>query len=956
MRNTFIKFVMITSLLCVSYSAYALHGPAGDFRYSDVFSGGTGTIYISSLWSNQFQGLSVEALDPIPIIRDNPYENESFYVVYNFSGGTLANLFEVVINTSSGIELEYDQNNNIWKQWILDGNWDGGWATEMAWTFKCLPGSSASQQWVEVIVRDQGNPLDYVGGRINVQPLADRSLVYQQLFDPAVDTLGFWFADSSGLGYLYNYYKLESVGRNLCPDTGTIMTRTGTINSNYYVVYPWFQWFQGQLGNPGVVATYEENLLMLAEMIKTIRPDNKVLLQIGSAIAAGDAAMTYYCDLVKNSALLDGIVYDFETHAYNSATAAQQFVTIRNKLGWGKELICTTNSTIGAYSGLRWSEIESVVDYQLPMYYVSQRGDYLDIALWWARDEWLYDPYTTTDPIVPLVIPAHKGTTLTPFPNNMLYDSLRITDYFGHPGAQVYRPYTMTAECESMIRTVFGEFDLNFVVEDISINPPIVAGGDTVTIDVVVKNLGASNANFEVPIGLYLNSVDLAPTGGGPDTAAQQLLWFYEFEDTGSVAADSSGRGNAAALTNMDPAADWVAGRHGNALEFDGVDDYCYALFNSSMNPPGQCTVEYWVWIDPSHNWLSYVFNRNSTIQSRLSGGNWPGVDFYFTGAGVKTCWSTGTITRGEWHHIAGVYDGADLILYIDGVENNRVSVGADTLRQYSTDLYIGRFSTGSNYFKGKLDELALYSYAKQPSELGYYQKLAPATGGGSGYVDPAFARVSVPALGAGDTATVSLAWNVSDPAIDPLQPLNVFAMVNPPSYFPFDNRVGLPSGCFEFMPQLVGIAEMNAADNISSVELYLDSDGDLMGDAWEQDNWGSLSQAAADDYDTDGRTNVDEFNALTNPKDGAVYFKISSIESASPAVVLTWSGSSRRRYRIAYADSLPPVGSWLPVPNQLNIAGVDGQMQWTDDGSDITSPPLSGATRRYYKIEVFIH
>jgi Concanavalin A-like lectin/glucanases superfamily len=954
MIRQLISYITIYFAVCVVgglHSAHALHGPDGSFRYSDTFSGGTGTILIGSMSGNQFRGLAVEPLDPIPWIRDNPYENESFYVVYNFSGGNMGTSFDVIINTSSGIELKYDQNNNIWKQWILGGNWDGAWGTDMAWVFECLPGSSSTQQWLEVIVRDQGDPSNFVGGRINVEPLAARNQTYQQLFDPSTDMLGFWFTDSAGLGWIYDYYNLESVGKYLCPDTGTVMTRTATINSNFYVIYGWFAWLPGELGNPTAIANFEENLLMLADMIKTMRPDNDVLLQIGSIVAAEDAAMTYYCDLVKSTDLLDGIVYDFETHDYNYITAAQQFVTIRNKLGWGEQLVCVTHSTIGAYSGLRWSDIESVIDYMAPMYYITQRPDFLQSAFWWARDEWLYDPNTTTDPIIPAIIPAHKGSTLTPSPVHMLYDSLRISDKYGHPGAQVYRPYSMTAECEDMIRTAFGEFDLNFIVEDISISPSIVADGDTVTIDIVVKNIGTSDADFEVPIGLYLNSVEF-DLGESPDTSAAQLAWLYEFEDTGSVATDSSQHGNDATLTDMDPGTDWVAGKHGNALEFDGVDDYAMAPFDSSMNPAGACTAEYWLWIDPSHNWTSYVFCRNSTIQSRLSNGNWPGVDFYFTGVGIKTCWATGTIARGEWHHIAGVYDGADLILYIDGAENNRVAVGSDTVRQYAQALYIGKFSSTNSYnFKGKLDELALYSYAKEPSELGYYQKL-PVPSSGSSYVDPAFAKISVPSIATGDTAIASLQWNVSDTAIDPLQPLNVFAMVNPPRYFPFNNRKFLPSGCFEIYPQLVGIAEMNSDDNISSEELYLDSDGDFMGDAWEQENWGTLSRTGLDDYDTDNKTDLDEFNALTDPKLDSSYFAIASIESGS-SIAIEWRGSSQRNYRILYRDDLAI--AWLPIPNQQNIAGVDGEMQWTDDGSDITSPPLSSTTQRFYKLEVFL-
>jgi len=48
------------------------------------------------------------------------------------------------------------------------------------------------------------------------------------------------------------------------------------------------------------------------------------------------------------------------------------------------------------------------------------------------------------------------------------------------------------------------------------------------------------------------------------------------------------------------------------------------------------------------------------------------------------------------------------------------------------------------------------------------------------------------------------------------------------------------------------------------------DSDGDGLPDNWEQTNFGTLDQGAADDPDSDGHDNLDEYNAGTDPMDSS--------------------------------------------------------------------------------------
>ncbi len=74
---------------------------------------------------------------------------------------------------------------------------------------------------------------------------------------------------------------------------------------------------------------------------------------------------------------------------------------------------------------------------------------------------------------------------------------------------------------------------------------------------------------------------------------------------------------------------------------------------------------------------------------------------------------STTLYNDDEWHHVMGVYDGATLRLYVDGVEEDSVGVSITTLNQYDTA--IGNTSDGSvsHHMEATayVDDVAIYSH-----------------------------------------------------------------------------------------------------------------------------------------------------------------------------------------------------------------------------------------------------
>lgn len=64
--------------------------------------------------------------------------------------------------------------------------------------------------------------------------------------------------------------------------------------------------------------------------------------------------------------------------------------------------------------------------------------------------------------------------------------------------------------------------------------------------------------------------------------------------------------------------------------------------------------------------------------------------------------------------------------------------------------------------------------------------------------------------------------------------------------------------------------------------------------------------------------------------------------------VTMYWRGSAQESYSLYYTENTD--SGWTLVPGQGNIVGIDGIMQWTDDGT-IIMPDIAAESRRFYKV-----
>lgn len=82
----------------------------------------------------------------------------------------------------------------------------------------------------------------------------------------------------------------------------------------------------------------------------------------------------------------------------------------------------------------------------------------------------------------------------------------------------------------------------------------------------------------------------------------------------------------------------------------------------------------------------------------------------------------TADTTPNQWHHLASTYDGAELCLYVDGVQRVCAAASGNLNDNNKKFLIAGNGATttyGSNvYFQGEIDEVELFDRALTPSQI----------------------------------------------------------------------------------------------------------------------------------------------------------------------------------------------------------------------------------------------
>jgi hypothetical protein len=256
----------------------------------------------------------------------------------------------------------------------------------------------------------------------------------------------------------------------------------------------------------------------------------------------------------------------------------------------------------------------------------------------------------------------------------------------------------------------------------------------------------------------------IAVLGPVRNTSAELVGYWTLDEGSGTIVNDLSGNGHNGTIEG-DP--QWVAGKNGKALDFDGVDDYVdiglgadnyFSTLNSGF------TVAAWI-NRASTGTNDVIFGAGRNPVDTAAGDNnngWKlsissGDVIRFTTLGIQDYNTSVGVPVGEWVHVAATFTegGTEAKIYVNG--HLEQTIAGSSPANPADGLYaIGFGATWElEFFDGLLDEVRVYDHVLTEPELQTAMK------GGKGYP---YALNPYPEDGALVTETwVSLSWQAGD-------------------------------------------------------------------------------------------------------------------------------------------------------------------------------------------------
>jgi hypothetical protein len=363
----------------------------------------------------------------------------------------------------------------------------------------------------------------------------------------------------------------------------------------------------------------------------------------------------------------------------------------------------------------------------IPIYPASESGDYYESTVVLSLFEFSAMPYVIGSPAGDTVAIYDPSAAVAA---SILYQPGDQTVYEGQSAtftATVQGDPAPTYQWNFNGTDIPGATDSSFTLNSAQTTD---AGSYALTVSNQFGSATSSNATLTV-----LSGSPPPPCAAAPSSV--RGWWSAEGDAT-----DMSGLNNGSLVNG----ATFASGEVGQAFTFDGVSSYVSVPRSASLDLGGQFTIEFWMKPDSS--------NPMTSDQGLVASDFWlvEISEGYQTQMGVNFCVSTNSgssfvrtseansggtvVTAGAWHHVAAVYDGSHLTLYVDGTAGNPITC-TGTVSAMLTNSFVtfgsedGRTSCSSctnRYFNGLIDEITLYTRALSGDEI---QSIYNASSGG---------------------------------------------------------------------------------------------------------------------------------------------------------------------------------------------------------------------------------
>lgn len=209
-------------------------------------------------------------------------------------------------------------------------------------------------------------------------------------------------------------------------------------------------------------------------------------------------------------------------------------------------------------------------------------------------------------------------------------------------------------------------------------------------------------------------------------TPPSSIVSWWKAEDNGE---DSIGTNNGTLINGVT----FATGISGKSFGFNGLNQYI-SINDSNSLKPSKITIEGWINISsvPSgpddylvifdhqsaNPWYGYVLHIHPSGK----------LEAVIYTNGFKSLLSNTVFNANRWYHIAAVYDGEYLRLFVDGIEETNTPLTGNINYSVTVDPTIGKRSiVNAYYFRGKIDELTIYNRGLTAKEiLSIYNSRSP--------------------------------------------------------------------------------------------------------------------------------------------------------------------------------------------------------------------------------------
>jgi len=259
----------------------------------------------------------------------------------------------------------------------------------------------------------------------------------------------------------------------------------------------------------------------------------------------------------------------------------------------------------------------------------------------------------------------------------------------------------------------------------------------------------AFNINFVSPSSCGNGVID---TGEDCDVGPTDPVAWWKFDDgsPNATAADFSGNGNTGTLTNMNPATDWVTGQIGQALDFDGNNDYVNAGAPATLNNLPALSISAWIKPDSLANpgnviatkahgehpedagWVFYLENESGNKKTLQFEADFNSYAPFSSFGDLWAVAEDNVIKVGEWNHVVVTWDGSNIAanakFYVNGVlvgksthDNKDINGIGSRGDDSSRHLIIGDDPQPYNVkpFDGLMDDVRIYNRVLSAAEIG---------------------------------------------------------------------------------------------------------------------------------------------------------------------------------------------------------------------------------------------